>query len=508
MPVTPALHRAAAALLALATLGSGIGACTTKGSTDVPPSTTGRPGSASTSTTATEADGTTTTTRTVDGGGPHPDPKVDDVTDPLFSELGDLGDPRIDVSHYDVRVAADPGKPEISGTATLTLAALTADPLTSFTLDLVGLEVSSLSVAGAPAKVSAAPRELTVTPARALEPGMEVDVVVTYAGAPETTEFPSNSARVGWQADDDGGWFTMSQPIGTSTWVPVSDHPSDKATWTITLDTPKAVTGIANGRLTSSDVVGDRRRWVWTTDRPMASYVVLAAVGSYDLVQRKGPGGTAVVLAFSTELPASFRTGVGQFDDILRFYSETFGPYPDDDAGAVLVNTSLGVALECQTRPLFGSDALEDGEVWALAHELAHQWYGDAVTPARWEDLWLSESFATYADWLYQAHRGANIDALAGADARSFHVSVTDLRSAELFDEVIYDGGARALHALRRTIGDRSFFAVLRRWFAEHEGANATTEEFETLASEVAGRDLSAFFTRWLTSPDQPELPR
>lgn len=502
-PQRRARTRRAAAGLTAALVLAGLAACSADGG-----ATAGRG-----RTTTTAATGTTGPQP--DGEGPRPidpdaapDPDVDDVTDEVFD---DLGDPRIDVSHYAVVVTADPGRPELRGTATLTLTALTAEPLADLTLDLRGPVVSEATVDGEPAEVADAdPDEIRITPAEPIEPGTEAEVVLTYAGEPDQDEFPGLGVPVGWQPDDVGGWFTMSEPNGTSTWVPASDHPSDKATWSITLDTPDDVVGVANGRLVSQESAEGRTAWVWETDEPMATYLVLAAVGDYDLVQRAGPDDAQVVFAFPSDLPAEDRAGFDDLDAIVDYFGETFGEYPDDDLGAIVVPTSLGLALENQTRPLFGLDAVGEGEVWALAHELAHQWFGNAVSPARWDDLWLNESFATYADWLWRDHAGeADIAVLAERVGvpRQGGLAVTDPEAAASFDGVIYEGGARALHALRLTIGDEPFFELLRRWYAERDGTSASTDDFTALAEEVAGEDLDAFFDAWLRAPKQPALP-
>lgn len=432
------------------------------------------------------------------------DPSVEDVPDEVFDGLGD---PRIDVRHEEVEVTADPGQAGISGRAVLTLTATTADPLPSFTLDLRGPEVDELTVDGTAAEVDAGPDQIAVTPATPLEPGVEVEVAVSYSGTPDPTAFPGLGVPVGWQADDAGGWFTMSEPDGTATWVPVNDHPSDKATWTVSLDTPADAVGVSNGRLVSSDTDGERRLWVWETDRPMASYLVLAAIGAYDLVRQDGTDGRKLAFAFAPQVEEADRRGFERTDEILSFLAEQFGPYPDDDAGVIVVDSSVGLALETQTRPLFGLDGV-DAE--ALAHELAHQWFGDDVSPASWADLWLNESFATYADWLWAEHDlGADLRDLADAPYvfSEGGLAVTDPRAAATFDGVIYQGGARALLALRLTIGDAPFAEILRRWVQQYGGGTATTADFTALAEQVSGEDLDAFFDAWLRSPTQPDLP-
>jgi aminopeptidase N len=243
----------------------------------------------------------------------------------------------------------------------------------------------------------------------------------------------------------------------------------------------------------------------------MASYLTFVAIGRYDLEERTGAEDTSVVLAFPPALSAERRAGFDQIDPILSFFADTFGPYPDDDAGAVVVDTSLGLAMETQTRPLFGSDAFQGAEVWALAHELAHQWYGNAVTPARWQDLWLNEAFATYADWLWREHRGEGSvrELIDRAGVRTVGgLSVLDPEAAATFDGVIYEGGARALHALRIQVGDDDFFALLRRWFADNRGRSVTTDDFFELVEAVSGVDPEPWADTWLRSPEQPTLPR
>jgi len=500
------------ALIVVAVIAALLAACSASGGSqaDQAPPSTDRPTTSPTTDSGPSTTGPSTTpsSTSLPGGEPDdaPDPDVDDVPDTVFPGQGD---PRIDVSHYDVVVRADPGERSIEGTATLTLSARTADPLRAFTLDFSGPRVTSASVDDDEADVEVLEDgEIEVTPASPLEPDVAVELVIAYAGSPLETEFPSLGVPVGWQSDDDGGWFTMSEPDGTSSWVPVNEHPSDKATWTTTLDTPSDVTGVGNGRLTSREKTGVRKSWVWETDQPMAPYLVFAAVGAYDLVERDGPDGTQVVFAFPVDLPAEDREAFDELDAILTFFTEQFGPYPDDDTGAVVVPTALGLALETQTRPLFGLDSTGGATVAALAHELAHQWFGNAVTPATWSDLWLNESFATYADWLYQDHLGdVTLDELAEL-GRGSDLAVVDPEAAATFDPTIYLGGARALHALRLTVGDEDFAELLRRWFADNAGSSVTTDDFLSLAEDVADEELDDFADTWLRAPDQPDLPR
>lgn len=436
------------------------------------------------------------------------DDRPDDVPDEVFPGFGD---PRIDVRSYDVTVRADPGELALEGEVTMVLAPSGDDPVRDLTLDLQGPTITEATVAGRPAQVQAGDAEVVITPAVPLLAGEEVEAVLAYEGEPSQEPFPVFGISVGWQPDDEGGWFTMSEPGGTSTWVPCNDHPSDKATWRVTLDVPEGIEGISNGRLEGDgpEVTDGRARWTWSEDEPMATYLVLAAVGDYDLVTREVDG-IRSTFAFPTSLADDQRSGFDVHDEIVRFFSDTFGPYPGDDSGAIVVPVDLGVALEVQTRSLFGADSV-GSDVGALAHELAHQWYGNAVTPASWEDLWLNEGFATYGDWLWREHDGGrSVDEEA---ARALErqgastIGVRDPQAAATFDFLIYEGGAVVLHALRRTVGDDAFFTILRRWFDEFRGTAATTDDLVALSSEVAGTDLADFFTTWLDGAPLPELP-
>jgi aminopeptidase N len=456
----------------------------------------------------------TTPTTTVRPQGERVDPGLVDVPDAVFPGLGD---PRIDVRSYDVVLRVEPPDLRLEGEAELVVRARTDEPLPAFTLDLRGPEVAEATVDGDPAEVERVDDgQIEVTPTAPLEPGVDATVAIAYEGTAGAEDFPSWDIPVGWQADDVDGAFAMNEPDGTSTWVPCNDHPSDEAPWTITLEVPEGLTGVANGRLDAQPSAGPdgRARWRWVEEEPLATYLVGIAVGAYELDDRDVDGldGVRATFAWPADLDADARAAFDEHDAILGYFAEEFGPYPNDDAGALVVPVDLGLAMEVQTRPLFGLDAFDgDGDVPALAHELAHQWFGNAVTPASWEDLWLNEGFATYADWMWSDHAGlATLDAQVGLAVQLVGGSGEAVRSPEAaraFSPTIYEGGALVLEALRRTIGDDGFRTVLRRWFAEHQGAGATTEDLVALASDVAGEDLTAFFAAWLDDPARPDLP-
>lgn len=463
--------------------------------------------------TTTSAPTTTTTTGSVSPSEAPPssgDPLPDDVLDRTFPGLGD---PRIDVVKESVTVRAAPDREEISGRARLTLRTTVEAPLPAFTLDLRGPEVTKATVDGETARTTADDGELTITPATPVPPDTEVVVDIAYEGVPDQTEFPGWGMPVGWQGDDEGGWFTMSEPDGTATWAPVNDHPSDKASWTVSIEVPEGVTAVGNGRLEGGKpqpLADGYDRWTWVEEEPMASYLVLVAIGDYDLIT-SDHGKVRVVRAFPKGSTDEDRAAFAPIEEILDFYSDQFGAYPNDDAGAIVVPAPLGLALESQTRPLFGTDGVTGDSAPALPHELAHQWFGDAISPETWTDVWLNEGFATYADWMWDEHEGGrSVDDQAERTARTGPAddhSVRDPESAGSFSPAVYEGGALALHALRKKVGDEAFFRIVRRWVSTYEGKSAGTGDFVAIASDESGQDLSGFFGEWLDQAPQPPLP-
>jgi len=174
----------------------------------------------------------------------------------------------------------------------------------------------------------------------------------------------------------------------------------------------------------------------------------------------------------------------------------------------VVDRSPLGYALEVQTRPLF--DGTPDGST--LVHELAHQWYGDAVSPRTWQHIWLNEGFATYSEWLWAArgHRGAAQDRFAqlyGEPAGSSLWSPPPAdpgQGANLFGRPVYDRGAMALHALRDRVGFATFLRICRRWARVHDGGSARTGQLRTLAEQVSGDRLGRLFSDWLWRDGRP----
>jgi aminopeptidase N len=192
---------------------------------------------------------------------------------------------------------------------------------------------------------------------------------------------------------------------------------------------------------------------------------------------------------------------------MIEFFESTFGPYPFNSYGSIVDDDSVGYALETQTRPVYSRVASEG----TVAHELAHQWLGNAVSPQRWQDIWLNEGWATYASWMWDEENGRATtqerfdSVMAIADTSSFwDLAIADPGPFGLFASPVYDRGAATLQALREKVGDDAFFAGAQLWVERYDDADATTEDFEAVYEEVSGQNLSTFFDVWLRDPVKP----
>ncbi|MCU1503076.1 MAG: peptidase family protein [Ilumatobacteraceae bacterium] len=420
-----------------------------------------------------------------------------------------LGNPGIDVQHYDIDLTYDHSTTTV--TADVGIDIRFTERRTTFTLDTTGPQtVDGVTIDDRPVDFARDGGELRITPHEPEAQGAAARVDVRYRFTGDAAG--GGPLPAGW-FNTDRGSYVLNEPDGASRWLPSNDHPSDKATFRFTVHVPAGVTGVANGELVAHDTSGDRSTWVWVEDEPMATYLIQLLTGDYEIVDTTGPHGlplTSVVLGSDT---ARMQPLIDAIGSQITYLEQFFGPYPLDRYGIAVADSSPQVAMETQGRSLFSSRALNgdlalDGPI--LAHELTHQWFGDAVTPARWKDVWLNESFATYGQWLWIA-RGAGGSASASLDAiaeQALHArqpgATADPSIDDLFGTNVYDGGAVVLHALRLTIGDTLFFQLLQRWVADNDGASRTTADFIALAEEVSGSDLTKFFDDWLFAARTP----
>lgn len=431
--------------------------------------------------------------------------------DPYFPEAGNGG---YDVQHYDVDIRYTPADRRFAATAAVRLRTTLA--LRSFSLDLRGLTASRVSIDGRAARFTQAGRELVITPATPLARGRTATVTVVYGGTAGTPT-DIEDAPYGWYSFADGA-MVVSEPDGSSTWFPVNDIAADKATLDVSVTVPSGPSGtvaVGNGRQARpARTVGGWTTWSWSARDPLSPYLATASVGNFRITTTRGPHNLPIINAVDADLTAAnlatTTASLALQPQMITFFEGIFGRYPFEAFGAIVDDDSVGYALETQTRPVYSRVAREN----TVAHELAHQWVGDSVGPAAWQHIWLNEGFASYAQWLWSEHRGqktadaafAEVMAIP-ADDEFWTTVIADPGPLHLFVDPVYDRGAATLHALRRTIGDAAFFTLLRRWTTQNAGGSVTTADLVTLAEQVSGRDLTAFFRTWVYSAGKPAVP-
>jgi aminopeptidase N len=429
--------------------------------------------------------------------------------DPYFPLAGNGG---IDVTHYALTLHYTPPAPapaplegELLGTAVLDITP--TQDLDQFNLDLRGLQARSVTIGGKAMLFRQEGSELVVTPRPKLKSGRDVTVEIRYGG---TTTRPRDieNALYGWVTTRDGA-MVASEPDGASTWFPVNDHPTDKATYSFDITVPDGLVAVANGNLLGSQTRDGWTTWRWDAPDPMASYLATASVGNFTLRQYTAPNGLPILDALDDDRPPSAWDGMARQGEMIGYFETLFGAYPFTSFGGIVDDDSVGYALETQTRPIYSRTASEG----TVAHELAHQWFGNAVSPARWRDIWLNEGWATYATWLWfdatdRETAQESFDAVMAipADDEFWNLNVADPGPLGLFHDAVYDRGAATLHALRIKIGDDAFFAAAREWVQRYDDSTATTEDFESLAEQTSGQSLESFFDVWLRTPVKPTV--
>jgi len=436
------------------------------------------------------------------------------IGDPYFPLEGDGG---YDVSAYDIHLRYDPSSDRVQGHTTITARA--SESLSRFDLDL-RLPASAVMVNDQPAQFHEEGGKVQVSPAVPVLAGAPMTVQVDYAGVPsaipEGPEAPSP-----WVRTPDGA-VAVGEPDIAAWWYPCNDHPSDKATFTVTTVVPAGLQVISNGALLGGpEPAGPGLvAWRWQESQPMATYLAFVAIGHYAIVRQDTQFGlylAAYDQNLTPQIATAARISVEQTPQIIDFLSGIFGPYPFQQLGGVVPEApTLGFALENQTRPVYGEGFFATGpDVTVVVHELAHQWFGDSVSVQHWRDIWLNEGFATYAQWLYdERHGGPSAQQHAAQEYASrpandafWQIPPGNPGAKAVLADPIYTRGAMALQALRKAIGDDNFFATLRAWATDRAGGNGSVAEFLATVKRVTGKNVDDVAQTWLFAPTRPAAP-
>ncbi len=453
---------------------------------------------ASDATTTSTTEATTTTLQRL-----APGPGGDEVGDPLFAGLGNSG---YDALSYDITLNLT-GE-ELRATTVVVLEPTV--PLNEFNLDLVGMEVDRVTVNSQAANFTRTGRELVITPAANIPLGTRATVTVEYRGTPTTIEDPSGPIDLGWHTES-WGTFVASEPLGGATWFPSNDHPSDKATFRITVTVPAGQVAAGPGVLIDRQDTSEASTFVWQMSDPMATYLASVVTGDFAISTSSGPDAVTIRNVLPTDDAARLLPALSSTNEMLEEFSRIFGPYPFESYGVVAIPQPLTFALENQTLSLFDTQFLTLRRRTVenvLAHELAHQWFGNHVSPAEWDEIWLNEGFASWADHYWTELDGGTTFEERAERARPLNLRPpTEVTPATMFDATVYLRGALTLEALRRTIGDGNFFQLLQAWSDTYGGSSATTEDLLDLIREREGAEAAAVVRAWAFDDIMPELP-
>jgi aminopeptidase N len=453
--------------------------------------------------------------------------------DPFGDKNGELGDAaagsdRYDVLRYDLDLMIDPETQTIDGTVIMVFASKVPD-LTEFVFDLR----YTLTVDGVAHLIGALPfthdaDSVSVVLPQALAIGVEDSIIVSYSGVPQAPfinrglMFKTHTRLPGGSQDDRSPIVAnMSQPGYAQSWWPCKDKPGDKFLVSMKLTVPDDLVGVSNGTLISETPAGPgRTTYAWREDYPIATYLVSVAISDYVLLEED-----CITSGLGSNVPLKNWVFLADVDDaniefaplcdMMDFCESRFGVYPFLGEKYGHAEFIWPGAMEHQTVTSIGHGSLDGGGThgWLVVHELAHQWFGDSLTPAIWADIWLNEGFATYSEALwYEFSEGSDEYFTFMANHRNEAEWTSEGPVYDPFPifpgRVIYDKGAWILHSLRGRMGDGPYFGLILEWTTsgDRPGGYVATQDFIDLASAWAGETLDNFLWPLLKEAYLPQI--
>jgi aminopeptidase N len=424
--------------------------------------------------------------------------------------------PGVDVQHYVFRVTLSDESDEISGETTVTVR-FVKDGLKEFWLDLAsaangkGMTVSEVTSAGAAVRYTHQADRLTLTFAAPSKAGELRSYTVKYRGT------AADGLKTVKNKFGERCFFSVNWPDMAHLWLPTIDHPSDKATSEFLVTAPSKYQVVANGLLLETIDLGDGRRLThWKQSVPIATW--LDNIGVAQFAVRHYGTGAGVPLEtwmFHQDRDPGMVTFEEPEREAIAFFSEHIGPYPYEKLADVEA-AGMGGGMEHASEIFFGERSVSGRPNLSLvAHETAHQWFGDSVTERDWDDVWLSEGFATYFQQLATEHYEGRDAFVAGLERNRRSVFnnekrlpgvavVQDKPWKGIPNQIVYQKGGWVLHMLRGQIGTDKFWAGIREYYRRYRDGNASTQEFRQVMEEVSGADLGWFFEQWLYRAGSP----
>jgi aminopeptidase N len=424
----------------------------------------------------------------------------------------------IDVQHYAFALELQDRDDRLAATATIDLL-FTRDGESTLRLDLVnqeaatgkGMTLERVTADGAALAYTHQGNAVTITLPRPSARGQRLRVEVAYAGV------PASGLKIANNRHGDRTFFSDNWPDRARHWLPVVDHPYDKATAEMIVTAPAHYQVISNGLLAEeTDLPGNRRRTHWRQGVPIAPWLYVLGVARFAVQQVDTFQGKAIqTWVYAQDRDAGFHDFAVPTKDALAYYSDRVGPFAYEKLANVQSNSVSG-GMEAASAIFYSESSVvgDRNERWrnVVIHEIAHQWFGNAVTESDWDDVWLSEGFATYFTLLFIEHQYGRDEFLRGLassrervlafdkdnpDYRIVHDNLAD--TAKVTTGQIYQKGSWVLHMLRGLLGDEAFWTGIRAYYAAHMNGHATTADFRAAMERASGRDLGQFFDQWLT---------
>lgn len=431
----------------------------------------------------------------------------------------------IDVEHYRFELTLGDDSDRLEGRATVSVR-FTGSGVTEIPLDLAsatpggtGMAVRAVrSPTGDPLRFEHADDLLTIAFERPGRAGERAAVVVEYGGV------PASGLRIGPNKHGDRTFFSDNWPNRARQWLPTIDHPYDKAAADMVVTAPTHYQVVSNGTLIEeSDTPNGARLTHWRQDAPIATWLYVVGVARFAVQQVDDFRGVPIqTWVYPQDRDAGFYDFAVPTRRAMEFYDAYVGPYAYSKL-ANITSPATGGGMEAATAIMYHESSVtgERPVRWrnVIVHEVAHQWFGNAVTESDWDDVWLSEGFATYFTLLFIEHAYGRDEFVAGlrnaanavfaqyADDPAYRIVHDDLSDmSRVTSRATYQKGAWVLHMLREKVGDQAFRSGIRDYYARHMNGNATTADFQQAMEAAAGTDLDLFFDQWLREGGNPRL--